>query len=828
MTAIYQGQQVFFLPGSSLICGFGMTKDLFFPDDIAIFFMQTLILYIKLLSYTGFPIIMDHTGSIYQWEMRTKIIFFSGIIMLLLFSTRMAYARPADSIDNPRVGLVLSGGAAKGLAHIGVLKVLEEAGIRPDYIAGTSIGAIIGGLYSLGYTSENLMTLVDSIDWDKILTDRVPLHKIAMEEKYDYQRYILEFPVVNGKFKLPSGLNEGYQLERLFNDLTWSATGIHDFDRLPIPFHCMAVDILDGQPVELDSGYLSTAIRSSMAIPGAFAPVRKDSMLLVDGGVIRNFPVQEVKDMGADIVIGVYVGFEKDVTPDDLFSLTDVLRRTASMYGVLDSKKQMEKVDLLIQPDMEGIQAYDFMSGRKIAQRGEEATRDVLDSLKQIARQMKFRYNPVEKLQGPDYIYISDVEVNHLDYVDGPFVIGKGGIFPGQYVTKKTLNEAIENIFGTRYFYKVNYRLKKVEGELYKLIYAVKERNPVFIKGALHTDNVQGSGLILNSTFRNFVLPASKVNLTLNIAEQPGIKFSINKYHGKKQYLIGNLFTNWHRSNLPVFFKDEKVGRYIHGMFRGGIGGKYSLNFNQQFGLDMAYESSTIYPDVAAQNISTDVNFDFENYGFGGIALKGYYRMNTHNDLYFPTKGTQLLVSFKRVFKPISKYRIEGNQTLDEQIFRLNLTPFNAFYFHFDHYYDVSRRFSLKLGSSAGIVSNGTPVTNNYALGGVMAYDAIKYEPMAGFQFGEQITPNFLKINAGLDMKLSSRLFVTLETHMAHTTEKVDQMYTTLLNSPWNDYLKGYAAGVRFNSVLGPLVIMVGDNLSDHKARWYVNLGYTF
>ena len=735
-------------------------------------------------------------------------------------------AQPSDTTSRPKVGLVLSGGAAKGLAHVGVLKVMEEAGLYPDYITGTSMGAIIGGLYSIGYSADELMELVETTDWDKILTDQVKLNKIVMEEKHDYKRFLVEFPVRRDGFKLPAGLNAGYQLEKLFHDLTWRATGINDFDRLPVPFRCMAVDIIDGQSVEFDSGPLPRAIRASMAIPGVFAPVRMDSMLLVDGGVIRNFPVQEVIDMGADTVIGVYVGFEEDVKAEDLYSLTEVLTRTTVMSGVIDAKRQMEKVDLLVEPDMEGVNSFDFMRGSRVAARGEAAAREHYERFKQLA-EMRGRDQKIpDTLSGPEYLYISDVEVENLRYVDTSFVIGKGAIFPGTYVNRETLNRAVEKIFGTRYFRKVNYRLEKQHGRIYRLVYVVQESSRAQMKGALHYDNQLGAGVILNGTFRNFLVPASRINLTFNLAEKPGLKLDAHKYFGKKQRLMDHYFVKWYRSELPVFFEGEQVGRYNHGMFKAGVGGKYSLDVNHQVGIDGFYESSTIYPDEALQSFYPEVNF--ENYGFGGLALRAFYHLNTQDHLYFPTRGTWLNVSFKRVFKPISKYRIEGNQALDEQIFNLNLEPFNALYFNVDHYIRSTQSLSFKVGTSLGLVSAGTPVTNNFALGGVMREDKVNYEPLAGFQFGEQVVPNYWKVNSSVDFRINSRFFVTVKGGMALTSNKVQDMYSSLLNTGWDGYLRGYAAGIRINSMLGPVVFMVGGNNTDSKPRWYLNLGYTF
>lgn len=750
-------------------------------------------------------------------------------VLLMAFLVSVAafsYGQPKDTTESPTVGLVLSGGAAKGLAHVGVLKVLEEAGIQPDYITGTSMGAIVGGLYALGYSASDLMELTQKTDWDRILTDRVPLNKIVMEEKHDYKRFMVEFPIRNYEFKFPAGLNEGYQLERLFSELTWGATGIHDFDSLAVPFRCKAVDIIEGRPVTFKTGHLSRALRASMAIPGFFAPVRMDSMLLVDGGVMRNFPVEEAREMGADTVIGVYVGFEDDVTPEDLFSFTDVLTRTTVMSGVLDSRRQMEKADILITPNMEGIQAYDFSKGLKIASRGEEAAMKILPRIERLAEKTGRVDSLPQKLTGPEYLYVSDVGVENLRYVDTSFVIGKGRIFPGTYTTREKLDQAVQRIFSTRYFKRVNYRLEKQGKNIYRLVYVVKETTRAQVKGALHYDNHFGTGLILNGTLRNYLIPASRVNLTVNMAEKPGVKFDLYKYYGRQQRLMDHYFVDWYRSELPVFYNENQVGKYRHGMFKAGLGGRYSLGINQQIGVKAFYEKSTIYPDQALQAFYPEVNF--ENYGFGGIALRAYYRLNNQDDLYFPTRGTRLEASVKRVFEPITKYQIDGDQTLDEEIFSLNLDPFYTFHLNADHYFRASPHLSIKLGASAGLASPGTPVTNNYALGGVIYDDKVHYETMAGYDFGEMVVPNFFKVNAGLDVRLTSRVFLTFHANAAHTAEKPDLLYDKLTGQDWNDVMAGYAAGVRFKSILGPVVLMVGDNRHDARTRFYLNLGYTF
>lgn len=227
---------------------------------------------------------------------------FLGFCLLLLpvFLT-------AQGDERPRVGLVLSGGGAKGFAHIGVLKVLEEAGIRPDYITGTSMGSIIGGLYAIGYTASELDSIAKTLDWGQLLTDRVLLSDVIPEEKMDYQRFQVELDITKDGLQVPAGFVGGHSISETFSRLSARVAGIDSFDHYPIPFKCVAADLISGDQVVLDEGSFANALRASMSIPSVFSPVVKDSMLLIDGGVLNNFPVHLCQRMGAEIIIGVNV-----------------------------------------------------------------------------------------------------------------------------------------------------------------------------------------------------------------------------------------------------------------------------------------------------------------------------------------------------------------------------------------------------------------------------------------------------------------------------------------------------------------------------------------
>ena len=263
-------------------------------------------------------------------------------IVLFIFCANYLVAQEAiTDAKRPKIGLVLSGGAAKGFAHIGLLKVLEEVGIQPDYITGASMGSIVGGLYALGLNAEQLEQIALSQNWELVLSNKVDLESINILEKKNFDSHFLSLHYQDGKFLFPQGLIEGQYLSLVLARLACSSHLIDDFDDFPTPFRCVAVNVLDGEVVVLDKGFLARAQRASMAIPTVFTPIELDDKLLIDGGVIRNLPAQEAIDMGADILIGAYAG-AGPTTKDDLKTGIDILVQTSFLYSIADTKEQIK------------------------------------------------------------------------------------------------------------------------------------------------------------------------------------------------------------------------------------------------------------------------------------------------------------------------------------------------------------------------------------------------------------------------------------------------------------------------------------------------------
>ena len=224
--------------------------------------------------------------------------------VFLLFTSN---SNAQDTIKKPKIGLVLSGGGAKGLAHIGVLKIIDSLGIKIDYIGGTSMGAIVGGLYASGYTGKQLDSIFKTLDMNDLVQDNIPRKSKLLINKRNDDIYALTLPFKNFKLETPNAFSKGLYNFNFLSQVTYHARNIRDFKKLPIPFLCMTTDIETGEQVVLDKGILPQALVASGSIPSLFYPIEIEGRLLVDGGLTNNYPVEELRKLGADIIIGVDV-----------------------------------------------------------------------------------------------------------------------------------------------------------------------------------------------------------------------------------------------------------------------------------------------------------------------------------------------------------------------------------------------------------------------------------------------------------------------------------------------------------------------------------------
>ncbi|WP_308760712.1 patatin-like phospholipase family protein [uncultured Bacteroides sp.] len=316
----------------------------------------------------------------------------------LLFLPLMLWAQ-----DRPKVAVVLSGGGAKGTAHIGALKVIEEAGIPIDYVVGTSMGAIVGGLYSIGYTPQQLDSMVNAQNWKFLLSDAPNPKDVLLDDRLKSERYVLSIP-----FSLKSanisdaGIIKGRNLARLFSTLTDGYQDSVNFNRLPIPFACVSENLVDGSEVVFHEGILATAMRSSMSIPGVFVPVDLNGMVLVDGGMVNNYPVDVALGMGADYIIGVDVQSPL-LKASGLKSLKDIFGQIINLQGERKYRENLRKTDVLIKVDVSGYSAASFTKEAidTLIVRGERAAIDSWDGLLALKKKLGLADDYQPRCPGP-------------------------------------------------------------------------------------------------------------------------------------------------------------------------------------------------------------------------------------------------------------------------------------------------------------------------------------------------------------------------------------------------------------------------------------------
>lgn len=381
----------------------------------------------------------------------------------------LSLVTPLAAQDRPTVGLVLSGGSARGLAHIGVIQVLEEAGVNVDLVTGTSMGSVVGGLYAAGYEPDEMFQVASSADWDRLLSDQKERRNLPLERRTRYGRYLLALPVRDGKPTLPGGFIAGQNITQFLEGITWRVHPVEYFRDLPLPYAAVATDIETGDAVRLDRGFLPVSIRASMAIPGVFAPVEIDGRLLVDGGISRNLPAEDALALGADFLICSDVS--KPLLPaDSLTTLFGILDQTIAFRGNESTLAQRELCDVLILPDLEGLSSTDFALAAPWMARGDSAARAVLPELQAAGLTGPSVRPPLADAQNgdpwADSVTVVDVIlVSDSIRVSRDYVLDRMKIDPPGRFTVGDLDAAVSRLYDTGRFRSVSYRLLALPGQ---------------------------------------------------------------------------------------------------------------------------------------------------------------------------------------------------------------------------------------------------------------------------------------------------------------------------------------------------------------------------
>lgn len=746
-----------------------------------------------------------------------------AIFIIACLSFAYIKAQVPDSIPHrPKIGLVLSGGAAKGIAHIGVLKVLEEAGIVPDIITGTSMGSIIGGLYAMGYRADDLEKLILKQDWDKVLSDKIPLNEVVLEEKPFFENQLIEFPIENGKIKVPVGLIYGQQISALLTRLTLPAYSINNFNDLPIPFTCVGSDIIRGTSVPIHQGGLADAMRASMAIPTVFTPIDRDSFLLVDGGLIHNFPVAEAKAMGADIIIGVYTG-ARHVDKAKLNSFTGIITQSVFLMSIQDADAQMPDVNIYIEPDLYNYGASDFKHADSILVRGERAARAQFDQLKALADSInQLGPTPVLHQLAPiQTIWIDQIKVEGNHQYSDEDIIGELRIKSGKFVTPSELDKGINRLYGTNHYNMVDYRLRSEDGKNILTVYC-QEKSPVLIKAAINFDSYSQAGFLLNLTYRNLLFPASRFLATGKIAENYRLQFSYLKYINHAQNSA--LFADWqlNRDQVPVPGVAGRPDNYslVNNLLELGI--QKRLNRNVAVGLGVQREFLGFKP-------LTGASAPFDRLSYRNWNIYGFWQLNTQDRNIFPKKGSLLTFEIKNLRS--NKFDVDNftDPVSEDSIFTVQ--PYTKLTFYNKNFIKLHHAASLLVNPFLGIIFHTNNTFSDFFLLGSPEILNRRALPFHGLDANEIIAQAAFGVDVGYQHFLKNNLVMSFNVNGGFV-QQPRSLSENYLKQDFHGLLGG-SVSLGYNSFLGPLKATVSlpfyakQNI-DYGLKFFVSLGHRF
>lgn len=559
--------------------------------------------------------------------------------------------------DRPKVGLVLAGGGARGGAHIGVLKILEENRIPVDYIAGTSFGAIVGALYASGYSAEDLDTALKNLNWTELLADAAPREHRSMQRKRDDQDSSVNFEIgyKDGQFRLPSGLVRGNQLRLTLSQLMSHSIGVDHFDKLPIPFRAIAADLLTGDQVILKDGDLPSAVLASMSVPGLFPPFERDNQLLVDGGIVNNLPIDVARNMGADIVIVVDIS-APPAKREDLTSFTHVLRQMISLLTRKSRQAQLETLsadDILIKPDTTGVSLTDFAKTSATVEKGVVAATSQLAALRSLQlspdawqRHILTR-KPHAKIDKIDFI-----RVTNASRLADSFIEENISLRPGDTFDPHALAEDLTKIYGTGDFESIDYRLITEDGETGVEISA-KDRavgNDYLMFGVSLEDNFTGTSNYnvtavytkrgindLGAEWRNKATLGSNLRLETEFYQplDDGQKLFTFVSAGILRTTIGLVDDEGGElTNVLIEAAEAQVGAgYTFSNW-----GRLSAGFKRTTG---DFEFLNNVPDFSGIPITRGDQFDIQEFSFFT-----QFDVDTFDDANFPRSGTRASVRY--------------------------------------------------------------------------------------------------------------------------------------------------------------------------------------
>ncbi len=740
------------------------------------------------------------------------------LFIVFLIISAFAFSQEQKTQDL-KVGLVLSGGGAKGLAHIGALKVIEDSGVRIDYIGGTSMGAIIGALYASGYSAKQLDSIFRETDFSTLIQDNIHRRSKTFYEKQVSEKYALVLPFENFRIGLPSGLSKGQNVYNLISKLTGHVSDVSDFSKLPIPFFCIATNVETGEEVILDHGFLPQAVTASGALPSILSPVVINDTVMIDGGVVNNYPIREVRAKGMDRIIGVDVQ-DSLKSRDHLQSAFRILVQINNYKTIRDMVEKRGETDVYIHPDIRDFSVVSFVEGRKIIDSGEESAESFREELEQIARQQK----PVERekvaFRKLDTIYISEVAIEGNQKYTRSFILGKLKLRAPTKLSYADFSEGINNLSATGNFQSINYKFIGDQSKNSKLLVNVRENNSqMFLRFAVHYDNLFKTAALVNITRKRLFTNNDIASLDLIAGDN--LRYNFEYYIDKGYYWSVGFNSKYHffETSVPLDFVGVDTAEEFS-LPINSLSINYS-DFTNQLYFETLLKNSFVfgigaehkYLRYLSETIGTDSNnlprtvFESTNY----YSAYGFLKHDSYDNIFFPTKGLYFSGDFHWYL--FSHGRNEA------------FKPFSIAKAKLGYAFSAFQNFSINIKAEGGFKLGGTESTPlDFAIGGYGFKEMNNIIPFLGYEAVSLRGNTFLKATLDFDYRIFRKNHVNIGANIANignnlfeTGEWINRVHHTAL-----------FVGYGLETILGPMEVKYAYSPERGQSEWYVALGYRF
>lgn len=769
---------------------------------------------------------------------------FSRILLVIVITSSfwgpLLSQNSSNSTNYQKLGLVLSGGGAKGMAHVGLLKTLDSLHLKVSYIGGTSMGSIVSALYACGYSGREIEWRLKRMNWQELFNDEISLDRVSIEEKADHLRFLLDVPFRKGKVKLPSGIIRGPNLYSEFVKLTFPYIDRKSFDSLPVVLRVNAVDLEKGENVVFDKGYLPAVMRASMSIPSVFYPVEMDSGYYVDGGVVRNTLIPEIKAMNPDLLMVSFTG-NKLATKDELNSITSILSHVFFITGSRDLSEHEQEADLFVQPELNSKDAGSFKRADDIINAGDVAVMRRYEEIKNLGQKYRF-----EKLEQPkpfhndeailaEKFIVEDIKYSKLNAEDQRFFEAVSGLKPHSELNLAAFFDAIKLAYSSlRYdyiYYEMEFKGYTPEGKKRIVLkFHVTESADVNVRLSPHFDTDLGSGILVNIIARDLAVKRSRLVIEADIAQSPRGKlnylFFINRNYS---FQIGT--NNQGEQNLLEAYNNRiSTESYKMRIFKNYNFLQWKVKRNMC--LHAGYETEFLF---FSPRISSDTLFSIvKSINSVNSSIVAGLQVNTLNRQVLPTKGIRLQASYKYLLNSNLTLRLQpetrklnGNKDITE-----TYSNYGKINVSFELFQPLSKQLVFFIGADGNIFTNNVfNPFDVYFLGSVERNNSRSLS-MVGYRNAEIQAANYLMSNTGLQWNVFSAFYLKATVSaLVKGTDDYQDLYRKF-DAENNGQVRHYGGGALTFSYLipklGPLSFTVHKSFNRQQVVLYASLGYKF